>query len=259
MKLVSVSGAQLRCEHAAQAGAPALLMLNALGTSLEMWDDQEAPLAERYELIRYDARGHGKSTAGSQSEPSMDDLARDAIAILDACGVARAHLCGLSLGGMTAMHLATHWPDRVLKVAICSSSPYMPLRENWDARIRTVLQEGMSPLVETILGRWFTPEFHVAEPARVDRIRQMLLSCDPKGYAACCAAIRDMDQRDSIKTITAKTLVIGGLRDQGTPPALAELIARSIPDAKLTMLDAAHLSNIERAQEFTRTLLEFFA
>ena len=135
----------------------------------------------------------------------------------------------------------------------------MPPRENWDARIKTALEQGMSPLVETILGRWFTPEFHANEPARVERIRQMLLECDPRGYAACSAAIRDMDQRETIKAITAKTLVIGGAKDPATPPAEAELIARSIPEAKLVMLDAAHLSNIERAEEFTATLVEFLA
>ena len=123
----------------------------------------------------------------------------------------------------------------------------MPPRESWDERIRTVTTQGMQPLVETILGRWFTPEFRAAEPDRVDRVRQMLLSTDPLGYAACCAAIRDMDQRTTIRTITAKTLVIGGSKDPATPPAEAELIASSIPDAKLVMLEAAHLSNIERA------------
>jgi 3-oxoadipate enol-lactonase len=258
MKLTT-NDVELRYEHTPRPGAPALLLLNSLGTSLEMWDDEIEALSGRYELIRYDARGHGGSMAGSEREPTMDALARDALAVLDACGVARAHLCGLSLGGMTAMHLATQWPDRVLKVTLSSTSAYMPPRQSWDARIKTVTEQGMAPLVETILGRWFTPEFHAAEPERVDRIRQMLLSCDPTGYAACSAAIRDMDQRESIKTITAKTLVIAGAKDPATPPAEAELIARSIPGAKLVMLDAAHLSNIERANELTATLLEFLA
>jgi 3-oxoadipate enol-lactonase len=259
MMTIAAGDAELRYEHTVRPGAPALLMLNSLGTSLEMWDDECAALSERYELIRYDARGHGKSGAGTLRELTIDRLARDALAVLDACGVARAHLCGLSLGGMTAMCIATQWPDRVLKIALCSTSPYMPPRESWDERIRTVTTQGMQPLVETILGRWFTPEFLAAEPERVDRVRQMLLSTDPLGYAACCAAIRDMDQRTTIRTITAKTLVIGGSKDPATPPAEAELIARLIPEAKLVMLEAAHLSNIERAAEFTTALLEFLA
>jgi 3-oxoadipate enol-lactonase len=259
MMTIAADDAQLRYEQTLRPGAPALLMLNSLGTSLEMWDEQFAPLSERYELIRYDARGHGKSSVGTLRELTIDRLARDALAVLDGCGVARAHLCGLSLGGMIAMHIATHWPDRVLKIALCSTSPYMPPREAWNERIRTVTSQGMLPLVETILGRWFTPQFHTAEPERVDRVRQMLLSANPLGYAACSAAIRDMDQRDSIRTINAKTLVIGGGKDPATPPTEAELIANSIPDAKLVMLEAAHLSNIERAAEFTTALLDFLA
>lgn len=257
MKLVNTEDAQLRCEHAPRPGAPALLMLNSLGTQLEMWDDQAGILSERFELIRYDVRGHGQSNTGARAELTIDQLARDALTVLDACGVVRAHLCGLSIGGMTAMHIARQWPDRVLKVALSNTSPHMPPRETWESRIGIVTSQGMAPLVEAVLNRWFTADFRAAEPARVDRIRQMLLTTDPKGYAACCAAIRDMDQREAIKSITATTLVIGGTQDQGTTPADAEFIASSIPDAKLVMLDAAHLSNIERAPEFTKTLLEF--
>jgi len=257
MKLVTTEDAQLRCEHALRPGAPALLLLNSLGTSLEMWDDQIGALQEHFEVVRYDVRGHGKSSSGSRSELTLEQLASDALAVLDACGIARAHLCGLSLGGMTSMAIARHWPDRVLKAALCNTSPYMPPRDGWDSRIETVRAQGMAALTEGVLGRWFTPEFRSAAPERVDRVRQMLLNTDTAGYAACCAAIRDMDLREDIKGITATTLVIGGTKDPATPPEQAELIANSIPGAKLKMLEAAHLSNIEKSEEFTATLVEF--
>ncbi len=259
MKLVTTEDAQLRCEHSPRPGAPALLLLNPLGTSLEVWDDQFQPLCERYELVRFDARGHGESTTGSKSELTMEQLARDALAVLDACGIARAHLCGLSVGGMTAMQVATLWPDRVLKIALCSTSPYLPSRETWNTRIETVRKQGMAPLVDGILQRWFTTPYRTAHPEQAERIRAMLLAAKPEGYAACAAAIRDMDQRQSIKTITAKTLVVGGTQDPGTTPADHELIAASIPGAQLVMLEAAHLLHIERQQEFTETLLQFLA
>jgi 3-oxoadipate enol-lactonase len=259
MKTISTEDAQLRCEHTPRPGAPALMVINSLGTSLEMWDDQAEALSERYELIRYDVRGHGKSTRGSRDALTIEQLARDALAVMDSCGIARAHLCGLSLGGMTTMEIASKWPDRVLKIALCNTAPYMPPRETWDARIATVTTQGMAPLVETILARWFTPAFHAAEPQRVEKVRQMLLATDPLGYAACSAAIRDMDLREAIKSITATTLVIGGTKDPATTPELAQLIAQSIPGATLTMLDAAHLSNIERREEFTAALLSFLA
>lgn len=257
MKFIQSQDVQLRCDHTPRSGAPALLMINSLGTALEMWDDQMSALQERFEVVRYDARGHGESTAGTQETATMDDLARDALAVLDACGIARAHLCGLSLGGMTAMYIAQKWPDRVLKAVLCNTSPHMPPKEGWDTRIATVRQEGMAGLTEAVLGRWFTAEFRAAQPDQVDRVRQMLLNTSVQGYVACCTAIRDMDQRESIKSIRTTTLVIGGSKDPATPPSEAELIASSIPDAKLKLLDAAHLSNIEQAEEFTRTLVEF--
>ncbi len=257
MKQVTSQDVQLRVEHTPRPGAPALLLMNSLGTSLEMWDDQLEALSERFELIRFDARGHGKSTIGTHREASMDLLATDALNVLDACGVARAHLCGISLGGMIAMHLATKWPDRVLKAALCNTSPHMPPREGWDTRIQTVMAQGPAALAEGTLQRWFTPQFHQEHPEKVDRIRSLILETSREGYAACCAAIRDMDQRESIKNITAKTLVIGGSVDTSTPPEQAELIANTIPEAKLVLLEAAHLSNIERASEFNATLIEF--
>lgn len=259
MRIVKTQDVELRCEHLPRPGAPALLLINSLGTSLEMWDDQAEAFAERFELIRYDARGHGKSSRGAADELTIDQLARDALAVLDACGIARAHICGLSLGGMTTMQIARHWPDRVLKIALCNTAPHMPGRERWQTIIETASTQGMAALIDGILGRWFTPEFREAEPAKVERIKQMLLGTDPRGYAACCAAIRDLDLREDIKSIDATALVIGGTKDPSTPPEQAELIARSIQGAKLVMLESAHLSNIERASEFTSTLLEFLA
>jgi 3-oxoadipate enol-lactonase len=257
MKQVTSQDVQLRVEHTPRPGAPALLLLNSLGTSFEMWDDQFEPLSERFELIRFDARGHGKSTIGTHKEATIDLLATDALNVLDACGVARAHLCGLSLGGMIAMHIAAKWPDRVLKAALCNTTPHMPPRETWDTRIQTALTQGPAALVEGTMGRWFTPQFHQAHPEKVDKIRSLFLETSPQGFAACCAAIREMDQRESIKNISAKTLVIGGTHDAGTTPAMAQFMANAIPESKLVLLDAAHLSNIERPDDFNVALIEF--
>jgi 3-oxoadipate enol-lactonase len=255
--IVTTEDARLRCEHAPKPGAPALLLLNSLGTSLEMWDDQLEALQAHFELVRYDVRGHGQSTAGSRTQLSMEQLARDALAVLDACGIARAHLCGLSLGGMIAMRIAQQWPDRVLRIVLSNTTPYMPPREMWDTRMSLVAAEGMSAVAEATLQRWFTQSFRETEPARVDRIRQMLLTTQPAGFIACCAAIRDMDQREDIKSIKATTLAIGGRKDPGTPPSTAELIAASIAGAQLRLLDAAHMTNIESADEYTQAVLEF--
>ena len=257
MKLVTSMDCQLRVEHTPRPGAPALLLLNPLGVALDIWDEQLDALSERYELIRFDARGHGKSTIGEHPQATIELLANDALAVLEACGIARAHLCGISLGGMIAMHIATHSPDRVLKAVLSNTSPHMPPRDAWDQRIQTALTQGLDPLIEGTLGRWFTPEFHQAQPQKVDKVRSLLRETTPAGYAACCAAIRDMDQSESIRGISAKTLVVGGTKDSGTTPAMAQQIASSIPEARLVMLDAAHLTIIERATEFNAAVIEF--
>lgn len=259
MKIVASDDAELRYEHAPRPGAPALVFINSLGASSEMWDAQVDAFNDRFECVRYDARGHGKSTRGTRDELTLDQLARDTLAVMDACGIARAHLCGLSLGGMTAMHLAKEWPDRVLKLVLCNTSAHMPPRENWQTRIEAVRSNGLTATVEGTLERWFTPEFRQAHPEEVQRVREMILSADPQGYAACAAAIRDMDLRDALASITARTLVIAGSKDPATPPTHAELIANGIPGAKLVLLDCAHLSNIECATEFNSTLSDFLA
>lgn len=257
MKTVTSGDAQLRCEHTPRPGAPALLLINSLGIGLEMWDDQFEALSERYELIRYDARGHGRSTPGSAAEIPLSQLAGDALAVLDACGIARAHVCGLSMGGMTAMQMARYTPDRVLKLILCNTAAHMPPRETWQSRIDMVLTQGMAPLVEGTLERWFTPEFRQQSPDTVDRIRRMLLSTDPRGYAACCAALRDMDLREELQSITAKTMIIAGARDPATPLPQAEFMHSRIAESKLVTFDTAHLSNIGCAPQFTAALLDF--
>jgi len=133
---------------AALPGVPPLLFMNSIGTSLEMWNHQARGLADRFEIVRFDARGHGESTFDGPPEASIDDLARDALAVMDACGIERAHLCGLSLGGMVAMHIAVRSPERVLKAVFCNTTPCMPPRELWDTRIETIRTQGMDPLVE---------------------------------------------------------------------------------------------------------------
>ncbi|HEY7378800.1 MAG TPA: 3-oxoadipate enol-lactonase [Steroidobacteraceae bacterium] len=259
MPTAESAGARLRYEVTGTADAPALLLINSLGCGLEMWDPQLTDFAARFRVIRYDARGHGRSTLGSKAQLEIADLARDAVSVLEAAGVERAHWCGLSLGGMTSMWAAVHYPERVTTVTLSNTSAYLPPRETWDSRIDTALKLGMSALVDTILGRWFTAEFSQRHPEAIAPIRAMLLATDPGGYAACCAAIRDMDQRESLGAIRVPALVIAGARDPATPPEHGEQIQKRIAGARLTVLDAAHLTNVECAAGFTAAVLGFLS
>lgn len=259
MPVVAFDDVRLRYVVAGDIDSPPLLLLNSLGCALEMWDPQIDDFAARFHVIRYDVRGHGRSSLGSKAAVSIDELTRDALAVLDAAGIERAHWCGLSLGGMTTMWAATHHPERVAAIVLSNTSAYLPPRENWTARIDTALSQGMSALVDVVIGRWFTAKFREEHPEAVAPIRSMLAETNPAGYAACCAAIRDMDQRESIRDLRVPTLVIAGARDPATPPEHAELIRESIPGARVAVLDAAHLSNVECAPAFTAAVLGFLS
>jgi 3-oxoadipate enol-lactonase len=229
--------------------APVLVLSNSLGTSLEMWDGQMPALAERFRVLRYDTRGHGRSPV-PRGPYSIADLGKDVVALLDANGIERAHFCGLSMGGMTGMWLGCHAPDRFERLVLCNTSAQLGTREIWNQRIAIVENEGMKGVTESVIERWLTPEFRAREPQAVERVRRMLLETPPEGYAACCAAIR---------AIRVPTLIIAGARDPATPPEHSRIIASKIPGARVVELDAAHLSNIEARDRFTATVLDFLA
>jgi 3-oxoadipate enol-lactonase len=258
MPIIEIEAAAFNVTCDGDPGAPALLVANSLSSDLSMWDDQVPAWAERFYVIRYDGRGHGQS-AVTPAPYTMDRLGRDAVAVLDALGVARAHFCGLSMGGMVGMWLLTHAPDRVNRAVLANTAAYMGPASLWDGRIALAQAGGMEATVEPTVQRWFPASFHAAAPAAIARMRAMIRRVPLEGYAGSCAAIRDMDQRDSIRAITAPTLVIVGAKDPATTPADGALIHAAIAGSRLATLDAAHLSNIEQPAPFTRTVLDFLA
>lgn len=230
-------------------GAPLLLLSNSLGAELGMWDAQAAEFSKHYRVLRYDNRGHGKSSA-PKGPYTLADVAGDAVALIEHLGEKSVHFCGLSLGGMVGMWLATHRPDSVQKLLLCNTSALLGPRENWDARIDSVRKGGMQAVVKPVIERWFTEGFRKNSAATVGRIEGSFLNVSVEGYAGCCAAIRDMDQRKTIGGIKAQTMVIAGTFDPSTPPAMGQEIASSIKGSRYVELPTAHLSNVEAAQTF---------
>ena len=253
---VLIDEGAIHCEVEGSGSAP-LLLVNSLGTSLGMWDDQIPALTEGYRIIRYDLRGHGCSSPTQRRECAIADLAIDALAVLDSAGVGVADWCGLSLGGMIAMWVAIHQPQRVARLILCNTAAHLPPAELWQARIEAVRRDGMHLVSATVIERWFTPSFRAAAPERVKRIAGMLRATEPNSYAAACSAIRDMDQREDVKSIAAPTLIIGGSKDPATPLAFAQELHLSIAGSELKVLDAAHLSNVERRSEFSQVVRGF--
>jgi 3-oxoadipate enol-lactonase len=238
---------------------PVLVLSNSLGTALEMWDPQMPVLTERFRVLRYDTRGHGRSDVPAGAY-TIAELGKDVLALLDETGVGSACFCGLSMGGMIGMWLGINAPGRVERLVLCNTSAQMiGTPELWEQRITVARTKGMTALTESVIERWFTPEFRARDPQAVDKVRKMLLATPGAGYAACCAAIRDQDQLASISAIRAPTLVITGSRDPATPPDHGRAIAGRIRGARVVELEAAHLSNIEAGQRFNQSVFEFLA
>lgn len=237
--------------------APPLMFSNSLGTSLEMWDAQVPAFARSHRIIRYDVRGHGLSgTAGGPV--SMARLAQDALLILNALHIHKTDWIGCSMGGMVGQWLLIHHRERLGKAVLGNTAASMgPPGTDWNARIRMAFNQGMAPIAEQMKLRWFTRRFNETNPAEVAQMTDQLRRVNPAGYAACCAAIRDFDLREAIKSITNPVLVVIGAEDVATPPAMGELIARSIPGAKTLVLLAGHASNCEVAQAYNDGVVAF--
>jgi 3-oxoadipate enol-lactonase len=236
--------------------APVLILSNSLGSNLHMWDPQMPELTRHFRVIRYDSRGHGKSAA-PDGPYSLEQLGRDALAILDELGVKAASWVGLSKGGAVGQWLLVHAPDRIVRAVLANTASKFGSPDVWNERMRVVRESGLGALVEGVIDRWFTPEFQKRAPEVVARIRDAFVATPAVGYAACMSALRDVDLREAIRGAKAPVLVVVGKRDPSTPPDAGREIAAAIPGAKLVELDAAHLSNIEDSEAFTRAVVEF--
>jgi 3-oxoadipate enol-lactonase len=256
MPEVASDGARIWFTVEGRSGAPALLLSHALGTSGELWNRQTGPLSQHFRLIRYDGRGHGRSTVPA-GPYTLEQLGRDALAVLDAASVERAHVCGVSLGGQVALWLGANAPDRVRRLVPANTGARIGTAALWDDRIAAVRSTGLAPLAEGSIARWFTGQFRAREPGAVSALEAGLLATSPDGYAASCAAIRDADLAPALGSVRAPTLVIAGGRDEATPPDLSEQLRDGIPDARMVTLDGAHLTNVECAAEFTAAVMSF--
>jgi 3-oxoadipate enol-lactonase len=236
--------------------APPLLLSASLGTGVGLWEAQVPALAARFRVVRYDARGHGRSPV-VPGPCSIADLGRDVLGLADELGLGRFAFCGLSIGGMVGQWLALEAPERLSRVVLANTAACIGTPAGWEARIAAVRQGGLAAVAEGTMARWFTPAFAARAPAEVERLRRMLLATPAEGYAASCAAIRDLDLRERVGAIRVPVLVITGTADTSTPPEEGRWLAGRIPGARLVELEAAHLSNVEAAGAFDQAVLDF--
>jgi 3-oxoadipate enol-lactonase len=236
--------------------APVVVLSNSLGTTHAMWDPQVAALAERFRVVRYDTRGHGRSPV-PQGPYCIDDLADDLLDLLDRLGVEKAHLVGLSLGGMTAMRLAARNPERVDRLVVLCTSALLGPAQGWLDRAATVRARGTEAVAEGVVDRWYTAAYAQAHPDRVTAARAMVSAQPAEGYASCCEAIAAMDLTGDLPDITAPTLAVAGADDPATPPEHLERIAAAVKDGRLLVVpQSAHIASQEQPEAVTQAVLE---
>jgi len=258
---ITVNGISMSYTLEGPADAPVVTMSHSLATDLSMWDATAPALTDRFRVLRYDTRGHGKTDAPT-GPYTLEQLADDAQALLQALGIASTHWVGLSMGGMIGQTLALQTPRLLASLALCDTSSRIPrdMGPAWDDRIRIAETQGMEPLVEPTLARWFTAPFRERRKDVVDRVAGMIRATPPPGYAGCCHAIKTLDLTDRIGAIEIPTVIIVGEDDPGTPVAASRVMHERIAASKLEILaSAAHLSNIEQPEAFNRALTAFLS
>ena len=234
-----------------------LLMANSLMANGSMWDWNVPALADRYRVLRYDKRGHGQSGV-SPGPYTIAQLADDAVGLLDALGIAKAHFMGLSIGGMIGQQLGARFPERIYSLSLCNTASEMPPRSLWEERFEIARTQGIAGLVDGTIKRWFTAPFIERAPGDIEKVRQMILATNADGYMGCGSAVRDMAQSTMLLKIKTPTLVLSGEHDPACTVDQGTVLHRLIDGSKMVVLkDAAHLSNIEQPAVFNRTVREF--
>lgn len=258
MPQVEMPETRLAFELDADAAKPTLVLAHSLGVTRAMWDDLMPALRERWRILRFDLPGHGES-ALSDGPVSIETMAQDVLRLTERLGIGAFSFCGVSLGGLIGQWLGIHAPERIEHLILANTARKFGEAAAWNARIELVREQGLAPVIAGTLERWFTPEFRATHPQQVGRIRTLLEHCDPGGYVAGCAAVRDADFRDSAREIRARTLVLAGSSDPVSSAAEGKALAGQIPGAEYAELPAAHLSCVERPSEFAAAMLSFAA
>ncbi len=258
---ITANGIAMNYTLEGPASGPVVILSHSLATNLSMWDPQMPALVSRYRVLRYDTRGHG-GTDAPKGPYSLEQLAEDARALLQALRITRTHFIGLSMGGFIGQILALTHPQTLQSLVLCDTTSRVPpeAKSMWDERIRVAQTQGMEPHVEPTIGRWFTEPFRKGQPEVIEGVRAMIRATKPEGYVGCCHAIATLNLTDRLHQITTPTLIIVGEDDPATPVAASRTIHERIKGSELVILKSAlHLSNMEQSDAFNRAVTSFLA
>ena len=256
---VKVNSISINYELYGKEEADVLMFSHSLGTNLLMWDPQVKALRDKYKLICFDTRGHGKSDV-PDGPYTLEQLAQDAVGLMDTLGIEKVHWIGLSMGGMIGQAVALNYPERLKSLILCDTAAKVNEEDQpiWQQRIDTALKHGMEALLEPTLERWFTKPFREKNPPEVELIKKLFLSTPVKGFVGCAEAIRKLNYLDRLSEIKLPTLIIVGQEDMGTPVEVAKEMHKRIPNSELIIIpSAAHLSNLEQPEKFNTALVDF--
>jgi 3-oxoadipate enol-lactonase len=243
--------------HAMGSGPP-LVLLHCLGVDHRFWDFA-APLAAKCTLLRYDLPGHGETPFPRQPY-QISDLSTQLAALLQAKGIYRASVAGISLGGLIAQHFAANHPRSVEKLVLIDTTPRYTddLRAMWVERAAAARTAGVSSMVPGLLKIWFSDAYLVRDPPGVRYVRETLQTTSGEGYALACEALGAADLRDDAATITAPTLVICGENDIPSFRDSARWLAATIKGAKLAWLPQARHASVLECPDLAVKLLDNF-
>ena len=258
MAFAELNELRMRYEFSGPESGPVLVFSHPLGTDLTMWDGQAADFGKKFRVLRYDKRGHG----GSSSPPgpyTIEQMGRDAIALLDYLKLDKVNYCGLSIGGQTGMWLGANAPERLNKLILSNTASKIGNDDGWNARIDAVKKGGVKSVSKVVIDRWFTPEFQAKAPAEIEKIRKVFERSNETGYIGCCEAVKTFDFREAVAGVRVATLVVAGTHDPATTPVDTKFVADRIAGSTFVELSASHLSNIEQRQKYSAAVAEFLA
>ncbi|HEY7243794.1 MAG TPA: alpha/beta fold hydrolase [Xanthobacteraceae bacterium] len=257
---VKANGIAINCRIDGPEGAPWLIWSNSLATNLESWEDQAREFKPAFRVLRYDQRGHG-GTEAPAGRYSFETLIADALGLMDALSISKAHFAGLSMGGATALGMAEKHPERLDRVIVCDSGCQSTpaSAQQWEERIAVAQKQGMEALIEPTIARWFPADVIQANPPYLDQVRNMIGSTPATGFVGCAAALADHNYAEAVGTVKRPVLFLVGERDGVTPAAMRKL-HQALPGSRYVELaGAGHISNLDQPEGFNRAVREFLS
>jgi 3-oxoadipate enol-lactonase len=254
-------GSRIAYSVSGNAQGTPLILSNSLATDARMWEKVLPDLQSRFRVITYDTRGHGQSVCAA-GQPTLSDLAHDLTAVLDAVGVPKALLAGVSLGGMTGMTLALEQPERLLGLMACNCRARINAEgiAGWDQRVALFSSQGIEALVPATLERWFAPDVRANDTVLMQRMSEIIRATTLPGYVSCVNAIKGMAMHDRLHGITLPVLYLAGAQDGGAPASEMQAMANEVKGSQYQLLDpCGHISPMQCPQEFVRALTGFAA